>query len=552
MRDERPDTPGIPGAESPEGAYDPVGHVRYVHPGADQGATVAAMVSWHESFHAFLNASTTFGSAMMLAGTLAEAGHRGFDRLVARMVDLSVETHESYATVAALGAVSRGPLDSALIAGFPGYRRYLSTFLALFDPARPRLSVMALASCARAAMQTDIYAHLLELPVEHWPTLEFEERMRPDRRFRAILDPAAAAAALAAIDHAVTADGGTLAPLAAPGVTAGKEAELLAAASLREMEIPTLAAFESFARALEEKGYPRPRYEQQKEHLPALISRVQAFTGPTPGFEWQVPATELEETETLFSEFRHEVLVVGETPLTALFVDARTADDEVLDAFVLTAGAGSHLQLVAMPTAKARHLYRPIAPGGLLDRWDRQVITGFRRWSPGRRSDARVDFLVVDRAGADRVAQRHPEAEVLMMVSHAALDDSAWVAEWFGNGGPAPRLLVVIDEDPFQLIREMEREGTVRFAPATARLTEGTDAPRVEVLCLVADARPGILYFTPASAPFRQAFSRSSSAATAGRAPTRKSSSPGSPTSPARSRTSCARKACSACASGNG
>jgi hypothetical protein len=46
----------------------------------------------------------------------------------------------------------------------------------------------------------------------------------------------------------------------------------------------------------------------------------------------------------------------------------------------------------------------------------------------------------------------------------------------------------------------------VRFAPATARLTEGTDAPRVEVLCLVADARPDILYFTPASAPFRQAF----------------------------------------------
>lgn len=506
MRDERPDTPRIPWAESPEGAYDPVGHVRYVNPGADQGATGAAMVSWHESFHAFLNASTTFGSAMMLAGMLAEAGHRGFDRLVARMVDLSVETHESYATVAALGAVSCGPLDPALIADFPGYQRYLSTFLALFDPARPRLSVMALASCARAAMQTDVYAHLLELPVERWPTLEFDERMRPDRRFRAILDPAGAAAALAAMDHAIAADGGTLAPLAAPGVTAEEEAGLLAAASLREMEIPTLSAFEAFAQALEEKGYPRPRYAQQKENLPALISRVQAFTGPTPGFEWQVPATELEETEALFSEFRHEVLVVGETPLLALFVDARTADDEVLDAFVLTAGAGSHLQLVAMPTAKARHLYRPIAPNGLLDGWDRPVITGFRRWWPGRRGDARVDFLVVDRAGADHIAARHPEAEVLMMVSLSALNDSAWVGEWFGDGGPAPRLLVLIDEDPFQLIRELEREGPVWFAPATARLTEGTDAPRVEVLCLVADARPGILYFTPASAPFRQAF----------------------------------------------
>lgn len=506
MRDERPDTPRNPGAESPEGAYDPVGHVRYVNPGADQGATVAAMVSWHESLHAFLNASTTFGCAMMLAGTLAEAGYRGFDRLVARMVDLSVETHESYATVAALGAVTRGPLDPALIAGFPSYQRYLSNFLALFDPVRPRLSIMALASCARAAMQTDVYAHLLELPVERWPTLGFDERMQPDRRFRAILDPAGAAAALAAMDHAIAADGGTLAPLAAPGVTAEKEAELLAAASLREMEIPTLSAFEAFARALEEKGYPRPRYEQQKEELPVLISRVQAFTGPTPGLELQVPATEVEEAEALFSEFRHEVLVVGETPLPALFVDARTADDEVLDAFVLTAGEGSHFQLVAMPTAKARHLYRPVAPGGLLDGWDRPVITGFRRWWPGSRSDARVDFLVVDRAAADHIAGRHPEVEVLMMVSHAALDDSAWVGEWFGDGGPAPRLLVLIDEDPFQLIRELEREGRVWFAPATARLTQATDAPRVEVLCLVADARPDILYFTPASAPFRQGF----------------------------------------------
>ncbi|HEX6036991.1 hypothetical protein [Longimicrobium sp.] len=506
MRDEGPDTPRIPAAELPEGAYDPVGHVRYVNPGAEQGATVAAMVSWHESFHAFLNASTTFGSAMMLAGTLAEAGHRGFDRLVAHMVDLSVETHESYATVAALGAVSRGPLDAALIAGFPDYRRYLSTFLALFDPARPRLSVMALASCARAAMQTDVYAPLLQLPVEHWPTLEFHERMQPDRRLRAILDPAATAAALAAMDHAMAADGGTLAPLAAPGVTAEEEAERLGAASLREMEIPTRAAFEAFARALEEKGYPRPRYAQQKEDLPALLSRVQAFTGPTPGREWQVPATELEEAEALFSEFRHEVLVVGETPLPALFVDARTVQDEVLDAFVLTAGEASHLQLVAMPTAKARHLYRPVAPGGLLDGWDRPTLTGLRRWWPGRGSDARVDFLVVDRAGADHLARRHPEVQVLMMVSLAALDDPAWVGEWFGDGGSVPRLLVLIDEDPFQLIQELEREGPVRFAPATARLTEGADAPRVEVLCLVADARPGILYFTPASGPFRQAF----------------------------------------------
>lgn len=136
----------------PEGAYHPVGNVRYVSLGADHSTKIASMVSWHESFHAFLNSSTTFGSVMIIAGLVADAGYPDFDALVYRMIDFAVETHEGYATVAALQAVSRSGIDPGLLAEYPDYQRYLSTFLELFDPARPIISTIALSSCARTAM----------------------------------------------------------------------------------------------------------------------------------------------------------------------------------------------------------------------------------------------------------------------------------------------------------------------------------------------------------------------------------------------------------------
>ena len=92
-------------APAGEGSYDPRDLARRIRLGNDRGSPVARMVSWHESFHAFLNASTCHGNAMIFSGILTSSGFSRFEPLVRRMIDASFLTHETYATVAAVSGV---------------------------------------------------------------------------------------------------------------------------------------------------------------------------------------------------------------------------------------------------------------------------------------------------------------------------------------------------------------------------------------------------------------------------------------------------------------
>jgi hypothetical protein len=156
------------------GFYDPICNVRSVRLDRDRTSALARMISWHETFHAYLNASTTHGVAMMFAGALANAQPRFMD-MVLRFVPSCRTTHEAYATVAAASAVSQDGVDAALLANYPSYQPFLAAFDTTFPtaPMQPMLTMMGLTSCARAAMQTCAYAPLLATPCGSWPDIDW-------------------------------------------------------------------------------------------------------------------------------------------------------------------------------------------------------------------------------------------------------------------------------------------------------------------------------------------------------------------------------------------
>lgn len=487
----------------PEGGYQPVGNVRYFIPGDDHTSSEARMVSWHEAFHAFLNASTTFGSTMIIMGLLANAGKPGFESLVHRMMGLAVETHESYATVAALRAVSRDTINPSGLDGYPDYQRYLSRFLALFDPARPTISTIALSSCARVAMQTNIYSELLAQPCSEWPSLQIPQEMQPDIRFEAIMTRTAVAAALAAINQALATGGGVLAPLAGPGMTPAEEADMFARASPGEQEVINVAAFDAFAEALARQGFGQARYGQQKDDLEEIIRRVQQFAGTKLDTEFHVPTSDQEENEAIFRDFRRELLFTADVPVRASFFDGQLEDRAVEAGFVHSSESGSYLQLVAMPADKASYLYDPVSRSGPADERKGGVVSGFRRRA-STTGAVGVELLITDRTAAERVIRDHPACDILMIVSLTAIADAEWRAEWLMPAAPVAQFMVVIDDDPIDLVRELAANGEVRLAAGTAVVGAGEDGGRVEILVVLAEWEPNILYFTPISAPNRQ------------------------------------------------
>ena len=493
-----------PSGGSTGGEYDPLRNARYIAAGSDGDPGVAAMVSWHESFHAFLNASTTFGNTMMFLGAIGNAGYPGFDDAVFAMIGQSSATHEHYATIAGLCAVSRGPLKADLLDDFPDYQRYLESFITLFDPNRPKISVMILTSCARAAMQTPIYDSLRERPCGDWAGIECDPAEAPDQRFALLYRPELIAAARSAVDIAIAQDNETLAALLRDEPDPHREAEIVQMASFDEQELVNKTAFEVFAAALEAHGVVRPTYDAQKKGIGEIIATMRDYVGSSLDMEFHVPSSANEEQDALFKDFRRELLITGATPIPALFLDWREVADEVGDAFVLRSPRSSYLQLVAMPTAKAHHLYEPIERNSPLDRWRETSITGFRRYWMQPGETPRVDFLIVDRTDADRISERHPDSEIVVIVSLCTTRDDDWLAAWASDNGEATRLLVLIDDDPFDLLdRWTERGDNIAIARLSAAMSANPDAPRTELLCLSASREPDSLYIAPMTAPFR-------------------------------------------------
>ena len=489
-----------------EGLYDPTRNERLISLGNDRASAVAQMVSWHEGFHAFLNESTCHGNAMLLAGALADAGHPGFKELVDRMIDVSLITHETYATIASVSAASRGAINPALLDGYPTYQPLFASFEAAFPNAhRPVLSVMTLASCARAAMQTPIYETLQALSCAEWPDLDLEIIGLPDGRFALLMEPSSISKAIAAMEAVLLKTGGHLAEIASPRIDAVTERQIWNKTETATMEVVAKAAFDTFAEILTEQGYRPYSFDGQKQGAAELVAKIEAWSGDSLKTRFQTPSSRHEDEVAFFVGFRREQLILHDGPLPAIFASLATHQASVAESFILGTDEQRWVQLITMPQAKARFLYKPLEGRELLEGATDGVIAALRRrWAPEGR-EPRVEMLLLPPQDAPAVLKNFKSVDILAVCTLSVLYAANWVRTWLLSAeGPVQRMAVLIDTDPFALIeRHGDRGAELHLIYLKAQFDSSRDA-HTEVLCFAVHDEPDVLYFTPCSTPFRQ------------------------------------------------
>jgi hypothetical protein len=467
-------------------------------PGGQAGA-LARLASYHEAFHGFLNSSSTFGNAMILAGALVQSGALQLTELVERMVASSVLTHECFATVSALCSVTEGRMDGALLDG--EYLDLLTMFHGVFGSGtRPFLACVALTSCARAAMQTPIYGQLLALHCKRWPDIVFSP---PDERFRAIFRKDTAAAAMAEIDR-ILVSSGEIGERLVKGVTSEVEHELTVQLGTALQEVLSKVSFDVFAEAIEIAGYgPKPDYDAERNGLRELILLVQAFAGPALKTEFRVAEGAEDDIDAVLTDYRRETLSLRDAPDPIALMDhVETMEPSIAD-FQSRTQSGAWLQLVAMPIEKLRALYRITLGENVLLRAPGPMVTGVRRTVKTSDGSLQIEYYILSAAELSRFAIDNPDMEIVAVATTSVTYDAAWRLEWLTpDAGAIERLPLLIDTDPFALLRSCSGRGPTRVFLTGV---PGDGGGHTEIICIAEEDTPGVIYFTPCSTPYRQA-----------------------------------------------
>jgi hypothetical protein len=493
--------------QADEGSYDPRDLARRIRLGRDRGSDVARMVSWHESYHAFLNASTCHGCVMMFSGILTHSGFSRFEPLVRRMLSASLLTHETFATVSAISVTVKGAIDGTLLANYPGYDLFLNLFAQFFPGhSRPVLSQKGLAACARVAMQTPIYARVLAQPCEAWPDIDLDAIGKPDERFAMLMTRPCVDRAVAAMDDALRAIGGRFAAIADPGIDAETERQIWSTADSATSDRVSRAAFDSFAESLAASVGLRCQYDEQKEGVAQLIAKVEAYAGDKLTRRLRTTESSADDETSLFSDFRNEQLILREDPLPIVLVPYRP---ELLELFILDIEGQRHVQLVAMPRAKARALYAPIRGGEFVadapDAPD-DIVVGLRQRVSPEGAPPRIEFLVLGPDDCQPVLAPLPAlgVELVVICSHHLFHLKNWFLPWLlAPDGPANRMAVLMDDDPIELMSSHGERGAHLQLTFFRVRTEAARDDHTEIVCFAAADEPDAIYFTPCSSPFR-------------------------------------------------
>ena len=496
----------------PEGVYDPIRNERRLALLGDPSSQLAVMVSLHEASHSFLNASTTYGNAMILMGVLASINGGAFDAAVARMIDDCVDTHETYATTTALQLVANGRDKMTMLAGYPDYHKYLQAFVDRFDGgARPEISVIAVRACARAAMQSSVYDFFHAEPCANWSAYKPLIHDAPDERFSVFED---ASAAMEIVDAGAAAARESAEPwsrLAHSKMTDEEWAAAIAAdrASLDEIEHRT---FEAAAARLRKGGFEVQGFDAQRRGLETLISKMRATYGDAPIPIFHTPSKASEDDKAVLSDYRSEHLFLSAEKLSAHIHALEDPDAPDPTAFIYRNGDQRHVQLIAMPAKKAGALYEVRKGGEILARTVDGVITGLRRLIRTEGDAPRADILLLAPDRLYAFVQANAPLAVHALASLVAIRDEAWRDEWVSEEqGVTNALFVLIDDDPFEhldhLCRRASRVELIRFGGAF----EGAEYPHpmnVTAFGLIADDEPDMLYFTPCSHPLQLAITQ--------------------------------------------
>jgi hypothetical protein len=497
------------GAGASEGEYSPSRNERVLALGSDHGAAVARMVSFHESFHAILNGSTTFGNAMVMAGALQAAGYPGFEQLIERMISSVLTTHETYATVASIYSTQGGAYERSLLQDYPDYLALFDQVAAVLDlEDRPYIASVCLESAARVALQTNLLETWCTLPCEAWPEVVWTVDQTPDIRFERLLSVDVMHKARSAVMNAVRDSPEPFRRVLEKDLAKEEVRELLRRASATDQDAVSQVGFDTFAEVLRSRGMASGPFDGQRQQARKIVARVKTYAGPRLKTDFEVPDDLQADRSAVVRDFRRERIVLRPEGQVAHVACLADVDSAVLPRFVNGAGDQRYIQLVALPVAKVRQLYTI--------EWDAQALDECQDWVTGIRRRVAPDAAMPDglveiltlRAPEDLDFWKGGESapSVRATVCASILYETSWAQGWLSRErSRVDELAVLIDIDPFNLAAHLAKSSVLVFNRASIRLPEGNVPGRLEALVLTTEARPEVVHFTPCSGPMLDA-----------------------------------------------
>ncbi len=492
------------------GSYSPKTGARTLHLGKDHTSPLADMVALHENFHWLLNASTTFGVAMVLAGALDRAGEPGMEALIERMIEASVETHETYATLSGIYAASLSIYDRSLLDEYPDYQGYYDRMAALLDLENaPFISSICIAAAARVAMQTDLLDRWATMPCSDWATTSWDQADTPDARFARVTNPAALAAAQQALGQAISSASAPIQSLARGKLSREDRIRAVVEASQPEQEALQALAFQAIAEACFSPGPGRPQWLAQREATRKANQQVIDYAGPRLRIRLQTSDNLDKDFDATFLSAREERLVISPAKLPAVLHEAGI-ETEVQPSWFVAQGFdyGPHVQVVAIPFDKLPALYDLKDPPS--DRPPQETLTVLRRFveTPSLPVRGFVHMLeLASPADLPLLPGSQTPAPLFVMASASAFMNPQWMTDWLlplRKRGAV--MAVLVDIDPFDFIPFWARKS--RQQMVRVRLNPGNHGlpDNMSFLVFFGGDDPDFMLFAPCSKAFVQCF----------------------------------------------
>lgn len=407
-----------------------------LHQGVESDGIEARLVSLHELHHDRLQVTTAHGFLTHVLAALTRDQPDGEWRaLLAGVQAASRRTHEQFATwnsVAMLG------LDrAALAAQLPGYVSYYDQVeMLLAGSGTIYVRSHLVTALHRAAMQTDVLAHIAEHGVANFMVSDLSRDRRPDYRYRVLSRAFTPEKVWAFALLAVTVWGDDprwphLQGQALQEVTFGPELDDV-------WNDLNQRAYEKVRQALHDADLPTLGYDGHIEHTAAVLEQAREIAGGRLGVSLMQESPDRADADTAIFSMEGEQLAIRETPLPASIVSSGLAE--------MVAGEDPYEHIYVSVRRRDRLLQQwRLGPGDRLPEDD--IIALARRTVVT--DDSRVVELRALNHVDDLLSSSRP---VFGDVSMSALGECDVAASWAERLGPE-RSVVLLDLQPSHHLR---------------------------------------------------------------------------------------------------
>jgi len=225
--------------------------------------------------------------------------------------------------------------------------------------------------------------------------------------------------------------------------------------------------FDAAAHLLDGMGMRTATFEEARRLAPALVKRVEAMAAESLRRDFHVPADGNQDRASYFTDYRRERLVVREGRDEAVFLPIDNMDDEVAKLFLRVMGDFKYLEVVAMPKAKARALYKVRVGSEHFKDGDENYVVGLRRRMPPAPAYPRGLIMVAVADSATQLKQavlRFEGRSLIALISSWAYSDPIFVRSWlFSDPLVSSKKAILIDRDPFDYLKALASRARYRL-----------------------------------------------------------------------------------------